>query len=144
MNTIKSRFERFAAFAFTSSSNFDNGVDLWDTISHYEFYLNEGEPNETFLKRLESLGCSRRWLLYASGEMFADNEQGRILRRKFMQGEGIGNMKRSFDMPFTTYVPTRKTADEIIEETHNNRTLESKEKPKAKSAGKARRVAKKK
>ncbi|MES2765982.1 MAG: hypothetical protein V4642_08945 [Bacteroidota bacterium] len=94
MNNIKSRFERFAAFAFSSASTFDKGAELWDTLSHYEFYLTQNaEPNETFLGKLEEFGCSRRWLLYASGEMFADNEAGKILRYKFINGIGLTNKK---------------------------------------------------
>jgi len=94
MNTIKSRFERFASFAFSSADSFNGSTELWDTISHYDFYLSEdGEPNENFLQKLEELGCSRSWLLYANGEIFADNDNGRQLRHRFMHGIGISGGK---------------------------------------------------
>lgn len=90
MNTIQSRFERFSAFLFSSASSFEKGADLWDAVSHYDMYLTEnGEPGEALLLKLEEMGCSRSWLLYANGEMFADNEQGRVLRYKFMNGIGL-------------------------------------------------------
>ena len=141
MNTVQSRFERFAAFAFSSSSTFDKGVDLWDAISHYEFYLTDGEPNETFLQKMEELGCSRRWLMYANGEMFADNEQGKLLRYKFMQGIGLTNKKFSFEKAFPPYVPTHKGMGAMPE--NEIAAIEEPAVSKAKSTGKQRKVVKK-
>ncbi len=111
MNNIRSRFERFAAFAFSAAGSFDKGAELWDTLSHYEFYLTgNDEPNETFFNKLEELGCSRRWLLYASGEMFAHNEAGKVLRFKFMNGVGLANKTFSFGVKSTSPQPEKSRA----------------------------------
>lgn len=115
MNSIKSRFERFAAFVFSSASSFDRGADLWDTLSHYEFYLTQhDEPNETFFEKLEELGCSRRWLLYATGEMFADNEPGQVLRYKFIHGIELAN--KTFSFAVKSIAPQIQASQALIDE----------------------------
>jgi|GEM_PF-2898745 len=70
------------------------GETVYDSIKEYaqaikmappnlqKYMNNEREPGSTVLRKLYGLGCNINWLLSGNGEMFADNEVGRMLQPK--------------------------------------------------------------
>jgi hypothetical protein len=84
MKTIESRYKRFVKIAFCADDIHTRGKDQLDALAKREF-KEDKRPGEKALKALESVGCSRSWLLYGNGDMCENNPAGWVVRQNYQR-----------------------------------------------------------
>lgn len=81
MSSIGGRIRLFGEVAFEKQRRFAEAMEM--APGNLMKYLNDdSEPGTPILRKLWILGCSTEWVLYNEGEMYANNEAGRLLKEK--------------------------------------------------------------
>ncbi len=77
------RLRYFASAFFRSISEFARCLGYNRPGSLYEYFSNTKQPGALFQDRFLHAGGNPTWLRYGTGSMFADNDAGRELARRF-------------------------------------------------------------
>jgi len=77
------RLRYFAGAFFRSVSHFARSLGYSRPGSLYDYFSNVKQPGILFQDRFLRIGGNPAWLRYGTGDMFADNDAGRELRKRF-------------------------------------------------------------
>ena len=81
---METKGDRLRAFAKASSGALSSMADALgiEPQQMQPYVSNKRFPKHDILEKLAAMGCNVHWLLTGQGEMYADNEAGRELRKK--------------------------------------------------------------
>lgn len=83
LSTPGERLRYFAGAFFRSLSDFARKLGYGKPGSLYDYFTNTKQPGAVFQDRFMQAGGNPVWLRYGTGSVFADNEAGRELSRRF-------------------------------------------------------------
>ena len=106
------RLRYFAGAFFRSVSEFARCLGYSRPGSLYDYFSNAKQPGVQFQDRFLQAGGNPAWLRYGTGGMFADNDAGRELHRRF--GSADTAPQQSPPASLVAYrIPASSTEEEL-------------------------------